>query len=111
MPARSAPRGRDTRGWFLASDGADAADLFGGVSVHREMKRSQRFVGLGGTVIGIGIGLRGRDTPDHRGRWDAGALRQGTVGRAGNHARWRGSMGPRTTPRIKRPMTRESSCC
>ena len=83
MPARSAPRGRDTRGWFLASDGADAADLFGGMSVHREMKRSQRFVGLGGAVIGIGIGLRGRDTPDHRGRWDAGALRQGTVGRAG----------------------------
>ena len=32
-------RGRDTRGWFLASGGADAADLLGGMSVHDEMKR------------------------------------------------------------------------
>jgi hypothetical protein len=52
-------RGRDTRGWFLASGGADAADLLGGISVHDEMKRSQVIIGLGGAVIGIGVGLWG----------------------------------------------------
>ena len=51
-------RGKGTRGWFLASGGADAADLFGGLSVHHELKRSQ-LIGLGGAVIGIGVGLWG----------------------------------------------------
>lgn len=68
----AALRGTDTRGWFLASGGADAADLLGGMSVHGEMKRSQRVIGLGGAVIGIGVALygatrggatRGRKTP------------------------------------------------
>lgn len=58
MLASAALRGKNTRGWFLASGGADAADLLGGLSVHREMKRSQ-LVGLGGAVIGIGVGLWG----------------------------------------------------
>ena len=57
--AAAALRGRNTRGWFLASAGADAADLLGGTSVHHEMKRSQRLIGLGGAVIGIGVGLWG----------------------------------------------------
>ncbi len=35
----AALRGKDTRGWFLASGGADAADLLGGTKVHHEMKR------------------------------------------------------------------------
>jgi len=66
--AAAALRGRDTRGWFLASGGADAADLLGGMSVHDEMKRSQQLIGLGGAVIGIGVGLWGatrrtRQTP------------------------------------------------
>ena len=52
-------RGRDTRGWFLASGGADAADLLGGLSVHHEMKRSQQIIGLGGAAVGIGVGLWG----------------------------------------------------
>ena len=56
--ATAALRGRDTRGWFLASGGADAADLLGGISVHHEMKRSQ-LIGLGGAVVGIGVGLWG----------------------------------------------------
>src|SRR5262249_17267459 len=43
--AAAALRGKDTRGWFLASGGADAADLLGGISVHQEMKRSQ-LIGL-----------------------------------------------------------------
>ncbi len=55
----SALRGRETRGWFLASAGADAADLLGGLSVHHEMTRSQRAIGLGGAAVGIGIGLWG----------------------------------------------------
>src|ERR1700739_4377959 len=36
--ATAALRGRNTRGWFLASGGADAADLLGGVGVHNEFK-------------------------------------------------------------------------
>src|SRR5690349_18516657 len=55
--ASAALRGRDTRGWFLASGGADAADLLGGMSVHAEMKLAQRVIGLGGAVVGIGVGL------------------------------------------------------
>ncbi|MGV0645911.1 DUF4267 domain-containing protein [Mycolicibacterium sp. XJ2546] len=55
----AALRGRNTRGWFLASGGADAADLLGGIGVHNEMKPSQRTIGLGGAVIGIGVGLWG----------------------------------------------------
>jgi hypothetical protein len=57
--AAAALRGKGTRGWFLASGGADAADLLGGMSVHHEMKLSQRLIGLGGAVVGIGIGLWG----------------------------------------------------
>ncbi len=57
--ATAAIRGRDTRGWFLASGGADAADLLGGISVHDQLKPSQRVIGLGGAVIGIGVGLWG----------------------------------------------------
>ncbi len=52
-------RRRDTRGWFLASGGADAADLLGGLSVHHEMTRSQRMIGLGGAAVGIGVGIWG----------------------------------------------------
>ena len=52
-------RGRNTRGWFLASGGADAADLLGGLSVHDELKRGQQIIGLGGAAVGIGVGLWG----------------------------------------------------
>jgi hypothetical protein len=55
--ATAALRGRDTRGWFLASGGADAADLLGGLNAHHEMVRSQQVIGLGGAVVGIGVGL------------------------------------------------------
>ena len=57
--ATAALRGRDTRGWFLASGGADAADLLGGISVHHQMNLSQRIIGLGGAAVGIGVGLWG----------------------------------------------------
>lgn len=64
--ASAALRGRNTGGWFLASAGADAADLLGGMSVHHEMKRSQRLIGLGGAVIGIGVGIWGAATSGRR---------------------------------------------
>ncbi len=65
----SAPlRGKNTRGWFLASGGADAADLLGGMSVHHEMKPSQQIIGLGGAAVGIGVGL-----------WGATRRRQGSA--------------------------------
>ena len=57
--AAAAVRGTDTRGWFLASGGADAADLLGGISVHGELKRSQQVIGLGGAVVGIAFALWG----------------------------------------------------
>ena len=52
-------RGTPTRGWFLASAGADAADLVGGLSVHDQLPRSQQVIGLGGAAVGIGVGLWG----------------------------------------------------
>ena len=55
----AALRGKDTRGWFLASGGADASDLLGGLSVHDQMTARQRLIGLGGAVVGIGVGLWG----------------------------------------------------
>ena len=55
----AALRGRDTRGWFLASGGADAADLLGGMGVHHQMKRTQQLIGLGGAVVGIAVGAWG----------------------------------------------------
>jgi hypothetical protein len=51
-------RGKNSRGWFLASAGADASDLLGGMSVHDDLKGPQ-LIGLGGAVLGIGVGLWG----------------------------------------------------
>lgn len=52
-------RGRPTAGWFLASAGADSADLLGGLANHDRLTRSQQVRGLGGAVVGIGVGLLG----------------------------------------------------
>ena len=46
-------------GWFLASAGADAADLLGGIANHHRMSRQQQLRGLGGAAIGIGVGVFG----------------------------------------------------
>ena len=46
-------------GWFLASAGADAADLLGGIANHHRMSRRQQLRGLGGAAIGIGVGVLG----------------------------------------------------
>jgi hypothetical protein len=57
--AASALRGINTKGWLLASAGADAADLLGGLSVHHQMARSQQLIGIGGAVVGVAAGLWG----------------------------------------------------
>jgi hypothetical protein len=46
-------------GWFLASAGADAADLLGGIANHERMSAEQRARGLGGAAVGIGVGVLG----------------------------------------------------
>jgi hypothetical protein len=59
MLTAAALKGSNTRGWFLASGGADAADLLGGLRAHHDLTRSQQIIGLGGAVVGIGVGLWG----------------------------------------------------
>lgn len=53
---RGAP---STAGWFLASAGADAADLVGGIANHGRMSRQQQMRGLGGAAVGIALGVLG----------------------------------------------------
>ena len=48
-----------TAGWFLASAGADAADLVGGLANHGRMSREQQLRGLGGAALGLAIGVLG----------------------------------------------------
>ncbi len=52
-------RSPSTAGWFLASAGADAADLLGGLANHHRMTRDQQVRGLGGAVVGITVGVLG----------------------------------------------------
>jgi hypothetical protein len=52
-------RGSGSAGWFLASAGADAADLLGGMANHDRMTESQIKKGIGGAIAGVGIGLGG----------------------------------------------------
>ena len=48
-----------TSGWFLASAGADLADLVGGLANHDRLPSRSRTVGLGGAVVGIAVGVAG----------------------------------------------------
>ncbi len=48
-----------TGGWFLASAGADLADLVGGVANHDRLPARSRTIGIGGAVLGVGVGLAG----------------------------------------------------
>jgi hypothetical protein len=52
-------RGGPTAGWFLASAGADAADLVGGLANHDRMGREQQLRGIGGAAVGVAIGVLG----------------------------------------------------
>jgi hypothetical protein len=55
----AAVTGRPTRGWFLASAGADLADLVGGLAVHDRMTGKAKAIGLGGAAVGIAVGVWG----------------------------------------------------
>src|SRR4051812_1127157 len=60
-------------GWFLASAGADAADLLGGIANHRRMSTQQQLRGLGGAAVGIGVGVLGAYPSSMRPPASAGA--------------------------------------
>ncbi|MDG2027194.1 MAG: DUF4267 domain-containing protein [Acidimicrobiales bacterium] len=46
-------------GWFLASAGADAADLIGGLSVRDELPQRDHLTGIGGAAVGMAVGIAG----------------------------------------------------
>lgn len=46
-------------GWFLASAGADLADLVGGLANHDRLSERSRTVGTWGAALGVGVGLIG----------------------------------------------------
>lgn len=46
-------------GWFLASGGADLADLTGGVANWKALETREKVIGLGGAAVGIAVGLAG----------------------------------------------------
>lgn len=59
----AAVRGDDSvPGWFLASAGADLADLVGGLAVKDELSKKDHLLGMGGAAAGIAIGLAGAVT-------------------------------------------------
>ena len=52
--------------WFLASAGADAADLIGGLAVRDELSRRDHVMGIGGAAVGVLVGLVGWATARRR---------------------------------------------
>lgn len=56
---------RTTAGWFLASGGADLADLVGGLANHDRLPERSKTVGLGGAVVGLAVGLLGAARSRH----------------------------------------------
>jgi len=48
-----------TSGWFLASAGADLADLIGGIANHSRLPPRSRTVGIYGAALGIAVGVAG----------------------------------------------------
>jgi hypothetical protein len=54
--ARSSP---NLSSWFLASAGADTADLIGGLAVRDELSRRDHVMGIGGAAVGVLVGLAG----------------------------------------------------
>jgi len=45
--------------WFLASAGADTADLIGGLAVRDELSHRDHVMGIGGAAFGVAVGLAG----------------------------------------------------
>jgi hypothetical protein len=57
---RAGARGdRSVPGWFLASAGADASDLLGGLANHSRLPPRSRRIGVGGAIAGVCIGGAG----------------------------------------------------
>ncbi len=52
-------KGGRTAGWFLASAGADAADLMGGLANRDRLTPRAQAIGLGGAAAGIALGVSG----------------------------------------------------
>ncbi len=63
---------RTTAGWFLASGGADLADLVGGMANHDRLPAKAQTVGIYGAVIGVGVGLLGAARAQRTQRAQAG---------------------------------------
>src|SRR5581483_11202532 len=60
MLLRAGLQGADTvPGWFLASAGADLADLVGGLANHDRLSERSRTVGIYGAAAGVAIGALG----------------------------------------------------
>ncbi len=69
MLLRAGLRGDGTAaGWFLASAGADSADLLGGLANHDRMTPEAVRNGIGGAAVGIAVGLAGAVAARQRGR-------------------------------------------
>ena len=45
--------------WFLASAGADVADLIGGLAVRDELPDRDHITGIGGAAMGVAVGVAG----------------------------------------------------
>lgn len=68
MLVRSGLRGDgSSSGWFLASAGADLADLVGGIANHDRLSDEARKKGIGGAAVGIAVGLLGAARSRQRG--------------------------------------------
>jgi Domain of unknown function (DUF4267) len=63
--ARSGP---NVSSWFLASAGADTADLIGGLAVRDELSQRDHVMGIGGAAVGVLIGVAGWAATRRRGR-------------------------------------------
>lgn len=59
MLLRAGLRGDDASGWFLASGGADLADLVGGIANHDELPPRARTIGNAGAAVGVAVGVVG----------------------------------------------------
>lgn len=68
MLLRAGLQGSDTvPGWFLASAGADLADLVGGLANHDRLSERSRTVGIYGAVAGVAVGALGAWRASRRG--------------------------------------------
>ena len=78
---RAGFRGADTGGWFLASAGADAADLLGGLTNHDGLDERERRIGIWAPTAAILIALLGAVRARRR-RDGAGPVSAGAAGAA-----------------------------